>query len=168
MASPIGLERTLRLLTRTPNPAAIGVLGVGLRSAEPEVRAASARALATRRGNNASEALLRALPELAPDVHQAIMTPGVVRRMRPAVLAAIKGEDPSLCKQACRYADEARDHQLLPTIVDSARRPDHSYSRGLATTALRLARDLAGLIHAPRTGDDDPRPDPAFARRALR
>jgi hypothetical protein len=165
MASSIGLERTLRLLTRTPNPAAIGVLGVGLRSAEPEVRAASARAMATRRGNDSAEALLRALPELASDVHQAIIAPEFTRRMRPAVLGAIKGEDVTLCKRACRYADEAQDHQLLPAMVAAASKPDHPYGVGLATTALRLAHDLAGLIHTPAT-DDDPRPDPAFARRA--
>ncbi|TWT35773.1 HEAT repeat protein [Posidoniimonas corsicana] len=166
MAANRGLERTLLLLTKTPNPSAIEVLDAGLRSDEPVVRGSAARALSRRRGPAAARALLLALPETPADVQQAVATRPAARRLRPGVIAALKGDDVLLCKRACRYAQDTCDPHVLPVLAEQASQADHPYGLGLATTALQLAKNLSEQIHPPTDDADPPAEDPAFARRA--
>ncbi|TWT75998.1 HEAT repeat protein [Posidoniimonas polymericola] len=167
MATTRGIERTLRLLTRTANPAAIEVLDAGLRSDEPVMREAAARALSRRRGSASVHTLLLALAETPPDVQRAVSTPDAALRLRPGVLSAIKGDDLHLCKRAARYAHDAGDAYVLPTLAEQSSRPDHPYGLGLATTALHLAKLLSERIYTPdQVAPDGPVQDPAFPRRA--
>lgn len=167
MATTRGIEKTLRLLTRTSNEAAVEVLDAGLRSDEPVVREAAARALSRRRGSASLHTLLRALAETPHDVQAAVSTPDAALRLRPGVISALKGDDLVLCKRAARYAHDAGDAYVLPVLAEQSSKPDHPYGLGLATTALHLAKLLSERIYTPEmVAEGGPVEDPAFPRRA--
>lgn len=165
MPSAQGLQRSLRLLATTPNGAATGVLVRGLESDESATRVGAGRALAAREDRESHTELLRKLPGCRGDVRRAIAVDKVIARLRPAAVDAITGDDQDLCQQATRYAVEAEDHLLLPSIVNAATDPTHPLGMALASASLRLAQSLSRVVEARAEGRDTGRRDPAFARR---
>lgn len=165
MSKPSGLQRTLRVLAATGNSAATAALRAGLDADEASVRAGAARALASRRDRHSHTELLRALPMCREDVRNALANQQVAGRLRTAAVQAITKGDAELCESACRYALDADDHELLPSLVETAIDGQHPFLDGLSSTAMQLARSLSMQIEAKQQGRDLGKRDPAFARR---
>ena len=165
MSTAVGLPRSLRVLASTENGAAADVLLAALESADETIRAGAARGLVVRKSKEDHRRLLLALPRCKADVPRALKDEGILKRIRPAMIAAIKSDEKDLCQSACRFGVEAEDHRVLPTIAEAAIDPEHPFQLGLCTASLQLARSLSAWIEARQQGVDDRNEDPAFVRR---
>lgn len=164
MAAASGTSLTLRVLRGSPNPAATRVLLEALRCQDTTMRTGAVRALAARGDDSAHEELLAATGDMTADARAAAAEPGVAKRLRRTVIAALESGDVLRTKRACRYAIDAELFAALPTLVEQASRPEHEYGVGLATAAVQLCRAMANGIEqrTPRTSADGD--DPAFYR----
>jgi len=165
MSTAVGLQRSLRVLASTENGAATDALLAALQSEVVGIRTGAARALVVRRGENDHRQLLLALAGCKADVSQALADESVLKRLRPALTAAIKSPDKSMCQSACRFAIEVEEHRVLPTIAEAAIDSSHPFQLGFCSACLQLARSLSAWIEARQQGIDDRRDDPAFVRR---
>lgn len=140
------------------------LLLTALRSQEGIVRTAAARAVLRRTNARSREQLIAHLDQYPDDVRQILAAPTAQRLLRPWIVQAMRSGDPQLCRQACQYATENLDHQVLSVIVEQARVADHPCAEQLARATRTITFDLADRVYS--TAPVELGADPAFPRRA--
>lgn len=165
MPTQTGTRLTLRLLSKSRNPAAIEVLDAGLQAPSAALRSQVAQAMAARSGRESAFALLRALPESPADVSQACREPDVCRRLRAAAAEAILSDDEQLATCGCYYAETCGDAYLTPSLVERARRSSVDRRRYVQAAHGLVVSVADAIEHPPGVGAKRDE-DPAFARRA--
>lgn len=157
-----GLATTLRLLTKTPNDAAVRVLIPALDSPHPAIQEGALVALLTRHSGAGHREILRRLPAIPQrwkDLirqHNADMS----RTLREAAL----GSDLQMCQNACQAAVCFRQYDLVPVLLNALDGPVRPNTDQVARTLLELVEQLYEELAA---GRDNARRDPQLIRRHL-
>ena len=155
-----GLAATFRLLTKTKNEAAVGVLIPALDSAHETIQDQALVALLDRHSIAGQNEVVRRLHELNPR-WEAIVDERH-GRMAAALRDAVLATDPQLCENGCRAAIWFHEYDLLPALVTAAEDESNPNRELVATTLLQLAELLYDELAAPR--DYRHRRDPQLVR----
>ncbi len=155
-----GLAATFRLLTKTKNEAAVGVLVPALDSAHEMIQDQALVALLDRHSVAGQKEVVRRLHELNPR-WEAIVDERH-GRMAAALRDAVLATDSQLCQNGCRAILWFHEYDLLPALVNAAEDESNPNRELVATTLLQLAELLYDELAAPR--DYRNRRDPQLVR----
>lgn len=149
------VDKTLELLTETPNEAAVTVLLSGLDSTNTDLREGSLVALLTRRGNLGQQELIRRWNTLDDRLRSIIVDHP--RQISSAVRHAILSRDVQHCSNGCKALLQIREYELIPALVAAASdagNPQASLAAGtLVTLSEMLYEEIAGPRAAGRRQD---------------
>jgi len=137
----VGIEKTLRLLSKTKNESATEVLVSALDSLHKSVSEGSLRALMDRRTLAAEIALVQLWDQL-PEVGKAAIKdkPGrIAQGLRDAILS----KDEQTCVNGCAALLDVEEYDLLPALVTAAEDRNNPQSGRTADTVLQAAKNLA-------------------------
>lgn len=110
-----GLATTFRVLAKTRNEAAIGVLIPALDSAHVAIQEGALAAILTRRSQAGHEEVLRRLPTMNERWKTVIgQHPG---RLTHVLRDALLGAAPPMCQNACQAALLYREYDLIPVLL---------------------------------------------------
>jgi len=155
-----GLSKTLSLLTKTKNEAAIGILIPALDSARVEIQEGALQALLDRHSDAGQREIVRRLHQ-ANDRWVAIIDQRH-GRMTNALRDAVLATNPQLCANGCRAVLWFHEYDLLPALVNAAEEESNPNRQLVSTTLLRLAELLYDELASPR--DYRNRRDPQLVR----
>ena len=158
-----GLSKTLNLLTKTKNEAAVGILIPALDSARVEVQEGALQALLDRHSDAGQREIVRRLHQIN-DRWVAIIDQRH-GRMTNALRDAVLATDPQLCANGCRAVLWFHEYDLLPALVNAAEEESNPNRQLVSTTLLRLAELLYDELASPR--DYRNRRDPQLVRQHL-
>ncbi|QDT68691.1 hypothetical protein MalM25_16150 [Planctomycetes bacterium MalM25] len=165
-----GVEKTLRTLLRSANPAASELLTIALESDEPSLRVGAVRTLALRDDAAGHRALVENYQHLPADAREAI---NVTPHRAPLVGSLIEMLKPGTPRLARRAAEMVHDWQAtlaLPAVAEAVLWADDDSKSFYATEALCLTGLLEQAMkdyEATAGSAKESRPeDPAFQRRA--
>lgn len=136
-----GLTTTFRLLSKTPNDAAVNVLLPALDSADPVVQEGALASLLTRRNQAGHTEILRRIPSMSQSWSNIIEKQS--SRLTGAMRNAVLGTDEVLFANACKASVMYKDYDLIPNLLTTL--TDSDLSKGdLATETLM---QLIGLLY---------------------
>jgi hypothetical protein len=157
-----GISRTGQVFARTRNRAVLPVLLAGIKSSQPELRAAMIRASFRRHDSATHTQFIRHFNALA-EADKAVVCQAhctMSHHAAPALKAAILAGDATLCQNACRIIALAGDVDLFPVLVKAAEDKKHRQRSCVAATILELAtrvqHELAQWAAGLRSGLHDP------------
>jgi len=155
-----GLATTLRLLSKTKNEAAVGLLIPALDSAHPAIGEGALAALLDRHSEAGQKEIVRRLHTLN-ERWEAIIE-GNHAHLSHALRDAVLATQPQLCANGCRGALWFHEYDLLPALINAAEDESNPNRELVATTLLRLAELLYEELASPR--DYRNRRDPQLVR----
>jgi len=157
------LERTFRVLTRTPNESAAPILIRALDAPRRPVQEFALRALLERRTVAGHRELIRRWDSFGEHFRRIVSErPG---RLTSALRDAVAEDDATMIAGACALAVATREFDLMPVLVSAAETRDNVHRELLLRTAVELAELLYEELGAPRDYRD--RRDPQLTRRHL-
>ncbi len=155
-----GLATTFRLLTKTKNEAAIGLLIPALDSAHASVSEQALRAILDRHSVTGQKEIVRRLHQF--DERWRSIIDQRHGRMSAALRDAVLAAEPQLCQNGCQAILWFHEYDLMPALINAAE-DESNPNREMATaTVLQLAELLYEELAARR--DYRNRRDPQLAR----
>ncbi len=141
-----GLAKTLLVLAKTPNEAAVAILVAALDADDPAIREGALSALLDRRSPVGQHEILKRL-HLCADHWRPIIE---ARQgcLTGALRDAVLGTDVELCQRACEAIVWLREFDLLPALLVAAEDRSHPSVDRAAHTII----DLAELLSRCRFG----------------
>ena len=158
-----GVDKTLQLLTETPNEASVTVLLAGLDSAESEIQRGSLLALLARRGGAGQNELICRWAKLDDRLQQIIGD--YPRQVAAGVRHAILSRDREHCSNGCAALLQIREYELIPALVTAITDPGNPQAELVAQTLVELSEMLYDEIAGPRTKPQAFRSGTGSARR---
>lgn len=158
---PIGLAKTLDLLAKTPNEAAVDVLVGALDCEKQAVADGALRAILDRRTPVGQKEVLSRLQSISP-AWKAILNEKR-GRMNVALRDAVLGADHQMCVNGCQAILWFGEYDLAPALITAAEDDTHHSADLAAQTLLALANSLYDELSGP--GDYKSRRDPQLVRR---
>ena len=158
-----GLATTLRLLTKTENEAAIGVLLPALDCPQAAIQEGALVALLERRSPATGREIVRRVPTMNPrwraiiDRHQG--------RLTGALRDAVLDSDAERCRNGCRAAVWFREYDLIPTLLTILQDANSRHAGLAAETMLELLENLYDELTGTSQRSD--RRDPQQIRRQV-
>jgi hypothetical protein len=155
-----GLAGTFRLLTKTKNEAAVGVLIPALDSAHATIQDQALVALLDRHSIAGQKEVVRRLHKL--NARWEAIVDERHGRMAAALRDAVLATDSQLCENGCRAALWFHEYDLMPALITATEDESNPNRELVATTLLQLAELLYDELAAPR--DYRHRRDPQLVR----
>ena len=155
-----GLATTFRLLGKTKNEAAVGLLIPALDSAHAAIGEGALETLLDRRSEAGQKEIVRRLHALNPRWEAIVEAKHA--HMSHALRDAVLATDAQLCANGCRGAVWFHEYDLLPTLINAAEDEANPNRDAVAATLLRLAELLYEELASPR--DYRNRRDPQLVR----
>ena len=155
-----GLDATFRLLTKTKNEAAVGVLIPALDSAHQAIQDQALVALLDRHSIAGQKEIVSRLHEINPRWEAIIDARH--GRMSAALRDAALAVNPQLCQNGCRAILWFHEYDLLPALITAAEDEANPNREVVVATLLQLAELLYDELAAPR--DYRNRRDPQLVR----
>lgn len=151
-----GLATTFRVLTQTPNEAAVRVLTAALDSPLEPIRRQALETLIARRSSGGKREVLSRIDQL--DERGLAFFRARASRMTTTLRAAILDVDDPLRSNACRAALLLSEVDLIPALVSALEDHHAPFSIEIASTLIELAECLAKQLHDPEApaGRRDP------------
>jgi len=156
-----GLKKTLELLAKTANEAAIGVLIPALDSTLPEIQIGALQAILDRRSPAGQREVLKRL-----HVESEVWRPIIDERrgrMAHALRDGVLGSDMQLCKNACQAILWFNEYDLAPVLITAIEDETHANADLAAETLLLLTDCMYEELASARPRGD--RRDPQIIRR---
>ena len=157
----VGLSKTLDLLAKTPNEAAIGLLIPALDSADTTVQEGALRAILDRRSPTGQREVLKRLHTAGDRWRQIIVERG--GRMTHGLRDAVLSTDLQMCRNGCQAIVWFHEYDLVPALITAAEDESHPNADLAAATLVELADLLYAELAGPR--DYSNRRDPQLVRR---
>ncbi len=158
-----GLETTFRLLTKTKNEAAVGLLIPALDAAQPAIQEQALRALLDRHCTAGHKEVVRRLHQIN-EQWEAIID-DKHGRMTAALRDAVLAPERQLCENGCRAIRWFREFDLMPVLINAAEDESNPNRELVSTTLLQLAEALYDELASPR--DYRKRRDPQLVRQQV-
>lgn len=152
-----GLTTTFRILTETPNEAAVRALIAALDSRLPPVRRQALESLIARQTGGGKREVLARLDQLNEEGLEFFCRNAA--RMTSTLRSAILDAGDPLRSDACRAALLLGEVDLIPSLASALENPDDPAAAELGETLLGLAERLADQLGGPQAepGRRDPR-----------
>jgi HEAT repeat protein len=157
----VGLAKTLGLLAKTPNEAAIGLLIPALDSPDQAIQEGVLRAILDRRSPTGQREVLKRL-HAAPERWRQIIDERR-GRMTHALRDAVLGSDMQMCRNGCQSLLWFHEYDLVPALITAAEDETHPNADLATATLVELADLLYSELAGPRNYSD--RRDPQIVRR---
>lgn len=158
-----GLTTTFRVLTATPNEAAVRALTAALDSRLELVRRQALESLIARPTVGGKREVLARIDQL--DGERLAYFRQNASRMTSTLRSAILDANDPLRRNACRAALLLEEVDLISTLAGALHKPADPAAKELCETLLRLADRLADQLNQPRTTPG--RRDPQTVRNAV-
>lgn len=146
------LQKTLELLSKTANEAAVPLLIAGLDSPSPVIRESSLDALLERRRSEGQAELIRRWDRLSDRWKQRIAQHP--RQIASAVRDAILSRDAKLCANGCQAVLGIGEFELIPVLVNTLEDPRSPSKNIVAETLIGmcelLREEISGSREIPR------------------
>ncbi len=155
------MSKTLDLLAKTPNEAAIGALIPALDSTEAAIQEGALRAILDRRSPTGQREVLRRLHVVDDSWRQIIDERR--GRMTHALRDAVLSTDLQMCRNGCQAILWFHEYDLVPALITAAEDESHPNADLAASTLVELADLLYAELAGPR--DYSNRRDPQLVRR---
>lgn len=165
-ASGNGVERTLRALMTSVDPAADDLLLIAASSSSAPLRVGAIRALARRPTPAGHGELIQRWQELADDARATLVTEAERPALAASIEALISGANTRRASQAIRFADECSAVATIPVLARRALATSGEEASEAAAICLKLSRVLRARIDQGPQGGGIDYSDPAFARRS--
>ena len=135
-----GLATTFRVLSKTKNEAALGVLLPALNNPVPTIHEKALVAILNRRTSQGHRELLARLPNMTQRWLQIIrQNPG---RLTGAFREAVLDPDPAIAQKGCQAAALFEDFDLIPTLLTVLEDADKTKIEMAAETLVQLISEL--------------------------
>lgn len=157
------LAKTIELLSRTPNQAALDALLPGLDSKHLESQLGALQGILDRRSPVGQEAILNRLEDRHPAWDEVLEKKH--GRLNQALRDAVVSSNPARCSLACQAIVRYREYDLTPSLIAVTEAIDNEAAEVAAMAVLQLSQQLYDEIAGPR--DYRERRDPQFVRRTM-
>lgn len=151
------LEKTLAVLTETPNETAVPTLLSALDSSDSSIQEGALQALLHRRRSSGQRELVQRWHTLNERWKRIVGQHP--RRIASAVRHAILSADHQLCVNGCDALLQTREYELMPTLITAARAADNPQAELAIETLLQLAELLYDEMTGPRDRNRGRDPD---------